>query len=260
MKNKPVKSKMYKLPFLLLLMASFAFRPCSGQEKDSVKVYKDLKNTVKMNLTNPMIFGKRFYVIGYERVIRDYQTITMSVGRFAFPKFSFINTDSLNLERNFKDKGFNFSMEYRFYLKKENRNLAPRGVYIGPYYAYNYFSRVNHWQINTTNFEGDLDTKLQMNMHSLGVQLGYQFVFWNRVSLDLILVGPAVWFFNLEAKVNTSLDVKDESLLFEKLNDALHQKFPNSSMVIDGGSFKKKGSFRTSTFGYRYMFNIGFRF
>jgi hypothetical protein len=260
MKNIPVILKMYKLAFLLLFMAGLGCRPCNGQDKDSVKVYKDLKNTVKINLTNPLIFGTRFNVIGYERVITDYQTITVSVGRFAFPKFSFINTDSLSLERNYKDKGFNFSIDYRFYLKKENRNLAPRGVYIGPYYAYNYFSRVNHWQINTANFEGDLDTKLQMNMHSLGFQLGYQFVFWNRVTLDLILAGPAVWFFNLEANVSTSLDATDESLLFEKLNDALHQKFPNSSMVIDGGSFKKKGSFRTNTIGYRYMFNIGFRF
>jgi hypothetical protein len=79
------------------------------------------------------------------------------------------------------------------------------------------------------------------------------------VTLDMILVGPAMWFFKLETEINTSLSPENEELLFETLNDALHEKFPNSTMVIDG-SYKKKGSFSTRTFGYRYMFNIGFRF
>jgi hypothetical protein len=260
MKNIPVNSKMYKLIFLLLLLAGIALRPCSGQEKDSVKVYKNLKNTIRINLTNPMIFGDKFNVIGYERVINDYQTISVGIGRFSFPKFSLIDKDSIRLDRNYTDKGFNFSLDYRFYLQKENRHKAPRGVYIGPFYSYNYFSRENHWQLNTANFTGDLDTKMTMNMHAIGFQLGYQFIFWNRVTLDMILVGPALWFFNLKADVSTSLAPDDEEILFEKLNDALHNKFPNSTMVIDGGSFKKKGSTSTSTFGYRYMFNIGFRF
>ena len=50
-----------------------------------------------------------------------------------------------------------------------------------------------------------------------------------------------------------------KNCFLKRINDALHEKFPNSTMVIDG-SYKKKGSFSTSTFGYRYMFNIGFRF
>jgi len=260
MKNTPKYSKMYKLIFPLIFVAGFACRPCRGQEKDSVKVYKDLKNSVRINLTNPMIFGNKFNVIGYERVIKDYQTFSVGIGRFSFPEFSIIDRDSLRLDRDVSDKGFNISLDYRFYLQKENRHKAPRGVYIGPFYSYNYFSRENHWELNTTSFTGDLDTRMIMNMHSIGFQLGYQFIFWNRVTLDLILVGPAVWFFSLKTDVSTSLSPDDESLLFEKLNDALHEKFPNSTMVIDGGSFKKNGSTTTKSFGYRYMFNIGFRF
>ena len=153
MKNIPLNPKIYKLTFLLLLMAGIAFRPCSGQEKDSVKVYKNLKNTVRINLTNPMIFGDRFNVFGYERVINDYQTVSVGMGRFSFPKFSLIDRDSIKMDRNYTDKGFNFSLDYRFYLQKENRHKAPRGVYIGPFYAYNYFSRENHWELNTGRFK-----------------------------------------------------------------------------------------------------------
>jgi hypothetical protein len=259
MKNIPLNPKIYRLTILMLLMAGIVCRPCSGQEKDSVKVYKNLKNTVRINLTNPMIFGDKFNVIGYERVINDYQTASIGVGRFSFPKFSIIDRDSIRLDRNVTDKGFNLSLDYRFYLQKENRHKAPRGVYIGPFYSYNYFSRENHWELNLTSLSTNVDTKTVMNMHALGFQLGYQFIFWNRVTLDMILVGPAMWFFKLETEINTSLSPENEELLFETLNDALHEKFPNSTMVIDG-SYKKKGSFSTRTFGYRYMFNIGFRF
>jgi hypothetical protein len=259
MKNIPLNPKIYRLTILMLLMAGIVCRPCSGQEKDSVKVYKNLKNTVRINLTNPMIFGDKFNVIGYERVINDYQTASIGVGRFSFPKFSIIDRDSIRLDRNVTDKGFNLSLDYRFYLQKENRHKAPRGVYIGPFYSYNYFSRENHWELNLTSLSTNVDTKTVMNMHALGFQLGYQFIFWNRVTLDMILVGPAMWFLKLETEINTSLSPENEELLFETLNDALHEKFPNSTMVIDG-SYKKKGSFSTRTFGYRYMFNIGFRF
>jgi hypothetical protein len=260
MKNIPVNLIIKKLTLLLFLLAGIAFRPCSGQEKDTVKVYRELKNTIRLNLTNPLIFGDKFNVLGYERVINDYQTFSIGIGRFSFPKFSIIDKDSLRLDRDYKDRGFNFSFDYRFYLQKENLHKAPRGVYIGPFYAYNYFSRENHWALSTANFTGDLDTKMTMNMHAIGFQLGYQFIFWNRVTLDMILVGPALWFFSLKTDVSTSLEPDDEAILFERLNDALHDKFPNSTMVIDGGSFKKKGSTTTSSFGYRYMFNIGFRF
>jgi hypothetical protein len=260
MKNIPVNPKMSKLAFLLLLVACIAFPPCSGQEKDSVKVYKNLKNTIRINLTNPMIFGDKFNVLGYERVINDYQTASIGIGRFSFPKFSLIDRDSLRLDRNVTDKGFNLSFDYRFYLQKENRHKAPRGVYIGPFYAYNYFSRENHWELNTASLSTNVDTKTIMNMNAIGFQLGYQFIFWNRVTLDMILVGPAYWFFNVKTEVSTSLSAEDEKLLFETLNDALHDKFPDSKLVIDDGSFSKKGSFRTKTFGYRYMFNLGIRF
>ncbi len=260
MKNIPVPLKKNKIALLLIFAVVVISHPGFSQEKDSVKTPRNFKNTIRINITNPMIFGEKFNVIGYERVVNDYQTFSVGFGRFAFPKFSLVDRDSIRLDKDFKDKGFNMSFDYRFYLMKENLHKAPRGVYIGPFYSYNYFQRTNSWELNTSSFVGEATTKLEMNMHSIGFQLGYQFIFWKRVSLDLILVGPSMWFFNLKANLTTTLSPEDESLLFETINDALNNKFPGSDLVIDGGSFKKNGSFRTNTFGYRYMFNIGFRF
>ena len=100
MKNIQVNLKMHKVICLLLIVAGVTGHPGFGQDKDSVKVYKDLKNTVRINLTNPLIFGERFNVIGYERVINDYQTISVGIGRFSFPKFTLIDRDSIKLDRN----------------------------------------------------------------------------------------------------------------------------------------------------------------
>ena len=80
-------------------------------------------------------------------MIKDYQTASINIGRTAFPKFAFLS-DTLGLEEFQDDKGFNLSVDYRFYLKKENKNKAPRGAYIGPYYSYNYFSRDLTWDLN----------------------------------------------------------------------------------------------------------------
>ena len=79
-------------------------------------------------------------------------------------------------------------------------------------------------------------------------------------SAQCSLVGPAMWFFNINTGVSTSLSAEDEELLFDTLNDAIKEKFPNSNIAFDGSGYSKKGSFRTNTFGYRYMFNLGFRF
>ena len=90
-----------------------------------------------------MLFSWKFNVIGYERVIKDYQTASINIGRTAFGDFLF-NSDSLEVIDQKHDKGFNLSLDYRFYLQKENKYRAPRGIYIGPYYSYNHFSTGYH--------------------------------------------------------------------------------------------------------------------
>lgn len=47
---------------------------------------------------------------------------------------------------------------------------------------------------------------------------------------------------------------------FEALNGALKDKFPGYSAVINEGEFKTNGAASTTTFGFRYMIMLGFRF
>lgn len=241
---------------ILLIVTVLSSLPGYGQA-DTGKMFM---NTIRVNVSNPMIFGWKFNVIGYERVIKDYQTASVSIGRTAFPKFTGFDTDSLGITEQLNDKGINFSVDYRFYLKNENKHPAPRGIYFGPYYAFNTFSRDITWDINTSSFTGEIESGIDIGAHLIGAQMGVQFILWKRLAIDMIVMGPGYWYFNLKTKFNTTLTAEDEELLLEKLNEMLQEKFPGSDIMIKGDGFAATRSSWTSTVMVRYMINIGFRF
>ena len=230
---------------------------CSGQ--DSLKVKKELKNTVWINIFNPIIDSK-YIVLGYERVIKKNQTFTFNLGRFSIPRFGVIDLGKLGLTNEYKDWGINTSVDYRFYLGKLNKYTAPRGVYLAPFYSFNYFNRENKWILDSDSFDGEVVTDLTLSIHTIGGQLGYQFVFWRRLVVDLVLIGPGVGFYGLKVDLDTSLAPDEESLFFQTLNDALKEKFPGYDLVIESGEFTKNGSVSLRTLGFRYMIHLGFRF
>jgi hypothetical protein len=245
----------YGAILIFFTFLGYAWMPCHGQ-KDTVR---NFKNTIRYNLSNPVLFAYKFNVIGYERVIKDYQTASINIGRTGFPKFAYFS-DTLGLEEYQDDKGFNLSLDYRFYLQKENIHKAPRGVYIGPYYSYNYFSREMTWNLNTTSFDGDVKSGFDVNAHFLGFQLGYQFIFWNRLALDMVLMGPGWWHFNMKGHFDSGLTAEEEEMLIDKLNEMLDDKFPGNELLIGGDGFDLSKSSTTDVAGFRYMINLGFRF
>jgi hypothetical protein len=91
------------------------------------------------------------------------------------------------------------------------------------------------------------------------LELGYQFVFWKRVSLDMILVGPGISSYSLKASLGADLSEQDRQKFFQKLNEALAEKFPGYNNIIDGDKFQRKGSSNTTDIGYRYMVMVGYR-
>jgi hypothetical protein len=245
------------LKISVLLTTLLISCPFTNGQADTVK---NFKNTIKFNITNPMLFGWKYNVLGYERVIKEHQTATITMGRVAFPRLSEGIADSIGISEQLNDKGFNFSLDYRFYLRKENRYSAPRGVYIGPYYAYNHFSRNLKWELNTTDYSGQVDTKINLNANFIGAQLGYQFILWDRLAIDMILMGPGWWFFNMKTDMSTSLSSEDETAIMEKLNEKFKEKFPGSEFVFRGDGFEANKSVSTKAKGLRYLINIGFRF
>jgi hypothetical protein len=48
--------------------------------------------------------------------------------------------------------------------------------------------------------------------------------------------------------------------LIQELNQFLADKIPGYDQVIEPGEFERKGSFNTTTAGFRYMIHLGYRF
>ncbi|MFO7670129.1 MAG: DUF3575 domain-containing protein [Bacteroidales bacterium] len=217
---------------------------------------------MRLNITNPLIFGTNSFQIGYERLIGRNQSFSVNIGFASFPILTFSDTDTTIglLSKDYEDQGFHISGDYRFYLTKENKYPAPRGIYIGPFYSYNYFNRINTWSLNSDSYQGSFQSDLSFNIHTIGFELGYQFVFWNRLSVDLLLMGPGIGFYGIEAKLSTTLSPEDEKSFFEALNSILSEKIPGYDLVIDADEFTTRGSYRTANVGFRYMMMVGYRF
>ena len=243
-----------------VMICLLAYSPNADcQVQDSLK--KEKKNSVKINLTNPMIFGNNNYILGYERTFGKHQSALLLVGTFMLGRLFSINTDSVkNLKKDITNRGISLSGDYRFYLAKENKYNSPHGLYIGPYFALNSYNRKFALEANTADFTGNFNLDFKFRVSTVGFQLGYQFIFWDRVSLDMVLFGPGASFYKLKANIDTSLDPDSESELFMKLNEALAEKIPGYSLVIEPGEFEKSGSVNTTSMGYRYIVMVGFRF
>jgi hypothetical protein len=76
----------------------------------------------------------------------------------------------------------------------------------------------------------------------------------------MILFGPGVSRYKYKAELSTNLDADEESELFQKINEKLQEKIPGFSLVIEPTTFEKTGSVNTTSFGYRYIVMLGFRF
>jgi hypothetical protein len=249
---------MIRHTILLICVLVFA-QSAYNQEQDTLK--KARKNTVMINITSPMIFGDNNYVFGYERTIGKHQSFSVHAGTFSLGRVINIDTDSITeLNKDVKSRGLSLSGDYRFYLSKENKYNSPRGVYIGPYFAFNNFTRTFDIQANTASFTGNLNADFNFRVTTFGFQLGYQFVFWDRVSLDMILFGPGVSAYKAKVELSTNLDPDTESEFFTKLNEKIQEKIPGYSLIVKPGTFERSGSVYTTSMGYRYIVMLGFRF
>jgi hypothetical protein len=246
-----------------LLMAQVATTPDTNQEH-KVEKARNFKNTIRFNITNPVLLSEKSIIFGYERVIKNHMSFSVNFGYTTLPPMRLgdvnVENEDIQLTNTSTDKGFNFSVDYRFYLNKVNKHVAPRGVYLAPYYSYNHFERVNTWFLTTTNFNGEVITDFTIDIHTIGGELGYQFVLWDRLALDFVLFGPGIASYALKTNLSTTLDADDQSELFQLINDHLEENIPGYSLVIEEGDFVKSGTSKTTDVGFRYMIHLGFRF
>src|SRR5215218_7043422 len=141
--------KFFFFPIMIAFMGLGIQRSCAQDQKDSSA--RTYKNVVRYNLSGPLLFGfDKYIILGYERVLSPKKSISVNFGRAALPRIISLITDSFQTDREGKRKGYNVSLHYRFYLAKENKFEAPRGLYIGTYYSYNPFENEKQWMRNNS--------------------------------------------------------------------------------------------------------------
>jgi hypothetical protein len=245
------------------MVMCFSPSPVVAQARLSDSAWKAArKNIVRYNLSSAAVFGfDNAIIFGYERLLSPKQSFSINIGQAGLPKVLQLETDSFRLGSNQVNSGLNLSADYRFYLAKENRYPAPRGVYIGPFYAFNRWKRENDWEFTGTGTQQRVaNTKTDFTLHTLGFELGYQFIFWDRLALDMVLIGPGIGWYDIRTKAEGNLTEEEREQLLDGVTDLLQQRFPGMNIVLDDESFNANGRISTTSIGFRYLLHIGFRF
>ena len=113
----------------------------ADEKKNNEKQYK---NIIRYDLSGGLFMSfSRYIVFGYERVLNKNQSFSINVGPVALPEASKQRSliNDFTLRNDAKSNGFNISVDYRFYLGKENKHAVPRGIYLGPFMSFNKFFR-----------------------------------------------------------------------------------------------------------------------
>ena len=251
----------------ITLLLTFGFiicliQPSLGQKgyefPDSVD-YK--KNVIKWNLTPFLLWSKKNINIGYERVVSPYRSFTVNAGYFELPQFTKKLFDSLEIKNSTDRSGFAISGDYRFYFKKRNRRMAPDGLYWGVYGSFHHTQFKNDIVIlNNPSIQGDLLFGAKLNILAAGVELGYQFIIKERLSIDLIFMGPSLSMYQNQLTLGGAVDVDEEDEYIQAVYDVLKNIIPGFDNLVKDGEVTSSGSNLSMGFGLRYMVQIGYRF
>lgn len=219
------------------------------------------RNVIKFNPT-PMLFlaNVNNITLSYERLIKDNQSVCIQAGYLLFPKIYSDTVLGLIDLKGGEKKGVNLSADYRFYPMKRNRRPAPDGMYLGAYISYYGFKFKNPFDILYTQADQGGALKGKINVVNVGMELGYQFIFWKRISLDLLMFGPSLSYYNRELIITGNLDESQITRIDDELVKKLMEKFPLIRELFTTEDIKFTGSRTNFSVGFRYSISIGFHF
>lgn len=239
---------------LYLSLAVVMSTPLHGQD-----ALESRDNTIKLDVTSQLLFNESL-VLSYERYIQAKQTAAVTFGYHTFPSLRTFG-NGITVHDNRSSSGYVAGGEYRFYLGKENRYAAPRGVFIGPYLAYHNFK--NERNISVTNDDGTLTEALlntKINVLNIGFQVGYQFIINQRWSIDLVFIGPSVSSYKIDMDIDGNIDPSSLPEKQQEILLALADRFPFVKDLIEDETVSASGKADTWSWGYRYQLQVGYHF
>lgn len=228
-----------------------------AQETDSDQ---SRRNTIKYHIVSTAIYTKSL-VLSYERITKRNQSFAIMAGYVQFPELVKSGT-TVSIKDNNSRNGLTLGGEYRFYLKKENKYAAPHGVFIGPYGNMYYFGNDRNILIKSSGGTSTTEAILKSDLAvaNVGFQLGYQFVFKDRWTVDLVFIGPSVSNYALKLKLDGNYDVSEEDIIKDEILSALVDRFPLLKELLTDKEIELQGKSSAFAPGFRYQLNVGYRF
>lgn len=247
--------------FILFLLS--AALTINGQKKaDSLKVYPEPmhRNVIKFNPTPMMLWSKKNLTFSYERILNKKQSMTFAIGYLEFGSLVGDTIARLVKITDRQKQGINFAFEYRFYLMNRNSRPIPDGIFLAPYFSFHGYSFSNGLDV-IESASGDI-ARLngQFYCFNAGAALGYQFVFWKRMTVDFVLIGPSASYYGGRIDIKGELNGDNLKEINEDLYNKIKEKYPMIDDVILNKSFKKDGTIDLFSIGYRYLVQIGYHF
>ncbi len=248
-----------RITLVLSCLLLFISREMKAQDAYPDKAFK---NTIRLNITPVLLTTKvESATFGYERVVGSHQSFSVNLGHLKLPDIIRTGADSpVEWKNNLRNTGFIIAGDYRFYFKR-NRYQAPDGLYWGPYAAYYYMDNKSRVELKDgNNIEGSAELQTYFNMLHAGVQLGYQFVFWDRWTLDLVLIGPGMGFYGGSVILHSDVQITGDEEYVQGAFDAISSIFPALGSLLEKKELSTNGDFKFNSIGYRMVVQVGFRF
>ncbi len=218
------------------------------------------KNVIKFNPTPMLLWSSKNLTFSYERVINRRQTMAFTAGYLEFPAL-FKDTIANLLSITGRSKwGINLAFEYRFYLAKRNSRPVPDGVYLAPFASFYTYHFTNNVDVLRTQLDSAGMVRGNFYIYNVGVELGYQFVFWKRFTLDLVLIGPAVSYYGGGVDVTGNVNVEKLKDFNADLYAKLKEKYPMIGDFVVNKSFGHNGKLDLLSVGFRYLVQVGVHF
>jgi hypothetical protein len=246
-------------PFRIVLIFVFVLT-ISSIDVFSQSGSRDFKNSVKFNVSNTLLYDNS-YQFSYERIIKENQSVNVFVGYQEFPLITVDLSDDASFAKKSNRDGFSVGADYRFYLGSINKYKAPRGVYLAPFVSFFQFGTDR--DINYTDSNNNVNTvnlSSKFNLTNFGGELGYQFVLWDRFVIDCVLFGPSITRYKFNAKLDGSIPGLEDNEVYQKVIEAIKDRFPGVEGVTGDEGIEKKGVQSVTAVGFRYNISIGYRF
>jgi Protein of unknown function (DUF3575) len=220
-----------------------------------VKSSYPYKNNVKLNTLGLVLHNVSFI---YERHLNEHWALLAGSGfRWGGDIPKVFGLGDLIVSSNTRGlRGYSFTPELRHYFKFCECGAAPSGLYAGFYTRYTRLYGNLNFHYWTGDEFIDVVVASKFNEIGAGIQLGYQFIFKERFTVDFMFAGPRLSSNRLGFSFNSEYAEELAPIIEEEINKRLEWLGKDPISISPSGEIETRFGFRY----FRYAVAFGFMF